>query len=288
MIRPYRLPLTKINNLLSSRCTLCSILMLTTALGLSACNNKDKRPGQTLVKVNGEEITMLQINEEITLVDAEADKKQLLESLIERQLIIDEAIRNKIHRSPEVIRATERAKSKIIEQAYLKNIVSKISEPTRAEINDYFQRHPEYFSVRKQFDLQQLIFATKDISDELKTTMDSAKSLDIIAAWLDRHNIRYTRGYLSRNSIDLPEQMATKLGKMKNGQLFIFNEGEKTMLNSITEIRNIPLTINAATPQIKQYLIRKKSREVIDAEIKQLRSLAKIEYLNEQVLSAHP
>lgn len=270
---------------------LCGALMLTIAASLVACGKKEIKAGQALVRVNGEEITMLQINDELSQAGISAEEqavatKQLLESLIDRQLITAEAVRNKIDRTPEIMQAIERAKTEIIAQAYLERIAAKIDKPSMAEINDYYQKHPEYFAQRKQFDMQQLIISTRDLSVELKAIIDAAKSLDTIAAWLDDHNIRYARGQFSRNSIDLPEQMISKLKDMKKGQLFIVSEGANSLLNAISDIKDSPVTVTNAVPQIEQYLINKKSREMADAEIAHLRSLAKIEYLNAPVLTA--
>jgi EpsD family peptidyl-prolyl cis-trans isomerase len=279
------LPPVKNNKLVTFRKLLCGVLLLTTAVGLPACGSKEKKAGQTLARVNGEEITILQINDELRRADVQADQqeaatKQLLESLIDRQLITEEAMRNKIHRTPEVVQAIERAKANIIEQAYLESIMNKIAKPTMDEINDYFLKHQEYFSQRKQYDIQQLIIATKDISDELKLFMDSANSLDAVSAWMDKHDIRYTRSQVSRNSTDLPEQMLAKLKEMPKGQLFMVHEGKNSLLNSISNTKDSPVTVKNAMPQIEQYLIIKKSKEAVDAEILHLRSLAKIEYLN--------
>lgn len=279
------LSLTKVNNIVPFTRMLCVALLLVAAAGLSACGNKEKKAGQALVRVNGEEITVLQINDELRRAGVKADQqntatKQLLESLIDRQLILAEAMRNKIDRTPEVMQAIERAKAQIIAQAYLKSIVSKIDKPSTAEINDYFQKHPEYFTQRKQYDIQQLVIATKDTSNELKTAIDSAKSLNEVAAWLDGHNVRYARGQLSRSTTDLPEQAIAKLKEMQKGELFIFNEGENSMINAITAIKDSPVTVKNAAPQIEQYLINKKTKEAADAEITLLRSMAKIEYLN--------
>ena len=279
------LSLTKLNNKAPFRHMLCIALLLVTAAGLSACGSKEKKAGQALVRVNGEEITVLQINDELRRAGVQADQqktatKQLLESLIDRQLILAEAMRNKIDRTPEVMQAIERAKAQIISQAYLKSIVTKIDKPSVAEINDYFQKHPEYFTQRKQYDIQQLVIATKDISDELKLAIDSAKSLNDVAAWLDGHNLRYARGQLSRSTTDLPEQVVAKLKEMHKGELFLFNEGENSVLNAITDVKDSPVTIKNAAPQIQQYLINKKNKEAAEAEITLLRSMAKIEYLN--------
>ncbi|MBU1777647.1 MAG: peptidyl-prolyl cis-trans isomerase, EpsD family, partial [Gammaproteobacteria bacterium] len=140
--------------------------------------------------------------------------------------------------------------------------------------------HPEYFSQRKQFDVQQLVIATKDFSSDLRSVVDSAKSLDAIADWMDAHDIRYVRGQLTRSATDLPEHMVAKLKEMKQGQLFIVNEGESSMINLIANIRVSPISSKAAAPQIEQYLFNEKVKEMTNAEVKHLRAAAKIEYLN--------
>ena len=264
---------------------LLGTLILMTAAGLSACGSKEKKSGQALVSVNGEEITMLQINDELMRAGVKAEQqeiatKQLLESLIDRQLILAEAARNKIDRTPEVVQAIERAKAQIISEAYLKKFVGKITKPSITEINEYFQKHPEYFTQRKQYDIQQLVFSTKDFSNELKAVIDAAKSLESVAAWMESHNIKYTHGKMSRNTSDLPEPIVAKLKEMKKGQLFIVNEGGRRMLNYIADIKSSPVSAKEAEPQIGQYLINKKIKEAADAEITHLRKTAKIEYLN--------
>lgn len=264
---------------------LCAFLVLGTALGLSACGNKEKKAGQTLVKVNGAEITVLQLNDELQRAGVKPEQqeiasKQLLESLIDRQLVLAEAMRNEIDRSTEVVQAIERAKTQIITQAYLRSINSKIAKPSVTEIDDYYQKHPEYFSERKQFDVQQLVIATRDFSNDLRSVVDSAKSLDTVAGWLDGHQVRYVRGQLSRSTTDLPEHMVAKLKDMQKGQIFIVNEGESSMINQISNIRISPISAKIAAPQIEQYLFNKKTQEMAQAEITHLRASAKIEYVN--------
>lgn len=264
---------------------LCVVLMVGTAFGFSACGSKENKAGQFLVRVNGEEITVHQVNDELMRAGVKADQqdaaatKQLLESLIDRQLLTDEAMRSKIHRTPEVMQEIERAKAQIIAQAYLRSIETKITKPSMAEIDDFFQKHPEYFAQRKQYGMQKIVIATKDFSNELKLAIDSAKSLDKVATWLDRHNIRYARGQLSLSTAELPELMVEKIKNMQKSELFSINEGENSMLISIIDVKASPVAAKDAAPQIEQYLINKKTTEAIGAEIAHLRSLAKIEYL---------
>lgn len=275
----------KVKNSVSCRRVLCGLLMLVAAAGLAACGSKDKKAGQSLVKVNGEEITVLQLNDELSRAGVqagqqEAASKQLLESLIDRQLILEEAMRNKIERSPEVVQAIERAKAQIIAQAYLQSVTSKVTKPSKAEIDDYFQKHPEFFAKRKIFDLEQLFIANKNFSDELKLFIDSAKTLGEVSEWMDKHGVQYARGQAIRSSTDLPPETVAKLLELPNGQLFIVGEGDSRVLNIIAAIKDSPVTATNAAPQIEQFLTSKMMKDAAGVEVAHLRSLAKIEYLN--------
>lgn len=285
MIFISRLLFMRAKNSMSGRQMLCGILVLVVAAGLSACGSKEKKAGQSLVRVNGEDITILQINDELNHAGVqagqeEAARKQLLESLIDRQLILAEAASNKIDRTPDVMQAIERAKAQIIAQAYLHNITSRIAPPSKADINEYFQSHPEFFTKRKEFDLQQLIIANKNFSDELRLFIDSAKSMDEVAAWMDRHDIPYMRARTTRTSADVPPEIVTKLLALSKGQLFLVEEAGNKMLNALADIKDSPITALNAAPQIEQFLTNKRNKEAVDVEIAHLRSLAKIEYLN--------
>jgi len=280
--------LLKVKNYVSCRRMLCGVLMVVAVAGLAACGSKGKKAGQSLVRVNGEDITVLQLNDELQRANVPTDKqaaanKQLLESLIDRQLILEEAMRNKIDRTPGVMQAIERAKAQIIAQAYLQSVTSKIAKPSKAEINDYFQKHPEFFSKRKEFVLTQLIIPNKNFSEELKSFIDTAKTLEEVAEWMDKHAVQYARGKSIRSSMDLPSEAAAKLLELPKGQLFIVSEGDNRVLNIIAAINDSPVTEKNAAALIEKFLINEKMKDAAGAEVAHLRSLAKIEYLNASV-----
>lgn len=282
----------KTRNVMSTWAMWGSALMIAVVC-LSACSNQEKKAGQSLVRVNGEDITVLQLNDElkhsgVQAGQEEAAKKQLLESLIDRQLILSEAINNKLDRTPEVMQAIERAKAQIITQAYLQNVTSRIAKPTQAEINEYFQSHPEFFTKRKEFDLEQLVFDSKDFSDELKSFINSAKSLDEVAAWMDKHDVQYARGKTVRTTADLPPEIAARLSGIPKGQLFLAEEKGRKMLNVLTDVKDSPISALNAEPMIEQFLTNKKNKDAIDVEIAHLRSLAKIDYPGASAPAAAP
>ncbi len=271
-------------NAASGKWLLCGALLLVASMGLSACS-KEKGGGQSLARVNGEDITMLQVNDELAHANVPADQQQdaskkILESLIDRQVIIDEATREKIDRSPGVLQAIARDKAQIIEQAYVEKVLSKVDKPTTAEMSDYFHNHPEIFGNGKLYHMNSLLIAGKDMDDKLKAEMASAKSLDEIATWMTSHNVHFARGVASRTTMNMPPEMAARLMSMHAGQMFVVNEGGNSMIISIADIKDNPIAFEDAAPAIEQYFKIKNTKDVVDAEIKHLRSLAKIEYLN--------
>ncbi|ATD63707.1 peptidyl-prolyl cis-trans isomerase, EpsD family [Janthinobacterium svalbardensis] len=262
-------------------------VILLTVAGLAACGgDKQKKVGQALASVNGEEITALQLNEElqragVPAAQQEAASKQLLEALIDRQVVENVALKEKIDRDPKVMQAVERAKALIISQAYMQKKLSGMARPSKAEVEDYFNKHPELFSNRKQFDMRQLLIASKDMNDALKQVIDKSKSLDEVAAWMESNKIGFARAQVSRTTTDLAPELIAKLQAMPKGQLFIINEGERAMLMTIVDIKDVPVKLAAAAPQIEQYLVNTRTKDAAKQEMERLRAAAKIEYLNQ-------
>jgi EpsD family peptidyl-prolyl cis-trans isomerase len=268
---------------------LCAALILVAAT-LSACGDKakDKKPGQALASVNGEEVTMLQLNEEMQRAGVpagqqDAASKQLLQALIDRTLLEEAAAKENLDRDPKVMQAIERAKSLIIAQAYLQKRIGNVQQPSQAEVQDYFNKHPEFFSNRKQFSMDELVIAANDLTPEVKGASDHAKSLEEVAVWLDAHKVKYGRSQITRSTADVPPQLSEKLLGQPKGQLFVVKEGPRAMFISVTEVKDAPVSLQVAAPQIQQFLVTQKNKELAGAELKRLRGNAKIEYLNKSM-----
>ncbi len=269
---------------------LCAALILVAAT-LSACGDKakEKKPGQALASVNGEEVTVLQLNEElqragVSAAQQDAASKQLLQVLIDRQLLQEAAAKENLDRDPKVMQAIDRAKSLIIAQAYLQKRVGNVAKPTPKEVEDYFNAHPEFFSNRKQFSMSEIVIGTNDLTPEVRAAADSAKSLEEVAVWLDAHKLKYGRTQVTRSTADVPPELSSKLLGMPKGQLFVVKEGPRAMFISVTEVKDAPVTLAVASPQIEQFLINKKNKELATAELQRLRADAKIEYLNKSLM----
>lgn len=258
------------------------------ATALAGCGkdeaSAEAKPGQALASVNGEEITVLQLNEELQRLGVGAQQqvagKQVLQALIDRELLEDEAAKEKIDRDPKVMQAIERARSLIIAQAYMQKRIGEPQRPSQAEVEDYFNQNPQFFSNRKQFAMNELIIPASALTPEVRAAADNAKSLEEVAVFLDARNIKYGRAQVTRSTADLNPQLSAKLLSMPKGQLFAVKEGDRAMLIQIDEVRDAPVTLAVAGPQIAQYLMKKRNKEMAAAEIERLRGTAEIAYLN--------
>jgi EpsD family peptidyl-prolyl cis-trans isomerase len=257
---------------------------------LSGCGDKaaPARQGQALANVNGAEITVLQLNEEMQRAGVPAARqqeasKQLLQALIDRELLEHAAIGEKLDRDPKVMQAIERTRSLIVAQAYLQKRLARVAPPTPAEIEAYYKEHPEFFDKRKQFAMNQLMLAASDLAPEVRAASDSARSLEEVAVWLDAHGIKYGRAQVTRSTAELNPALSKKLLSLPKGQLFSVREGERAMLLSVAEVRDAPVPLTVAAPQIAQFLTTRKNKELAAAEVERLRQGAKIEYLNKDL-----
>jgi peptidyl-prolyl cis-trans isomerase C len=277
----------------AQKCIWSVVIVTVFAAGVSACGNKDKTGGQTIARVDGLDITILQLNDELRRANVppsqvDAARKQLLESLINRQLLVEEAIRNRLDRSPNVLQEIERAKAQIIAQAYVDNLQAKIKSPSQELINDYFQKHAELFLHRKQYDMRSLAVRSEEMTDELKSIIASAKSFDDVATWLTKHDVPFKEGHALRESSEFPDEMAVRLGLMPRGSLFVVNEAGSSMIVAIADIKEIPISLKEAEPEIVQRLTELNKKEALDKELKQLRSVAKIEYVGALAQTPEP
>ncbi|MFJ5444668.1 EpsD family peptidyl-prolyl cis-trans isomerase [Methylobacillus methanolivorans] len=283
---------TKIENLANHLSAIASksLIGLIVATALIGCGEKpsDAKVSQSLVRVNGKEITVHQLNNELARANIqpaqkEAATKQILSSLIDRQLLEDAALKAKLDRNPNVMQTIERAKSQIIAQAYLQSKVANIGKPEKSEIEAFYKKNPALFSERKLVEMEQLLIDSRYINDEFKSVLGGFKTLQEVALWLDSKGIQYDRGEVARSVAELPPQISERLKDARKGQLFVIGMGPRTMLVLMDSIKDSPVSLADATTQIEQTLLNNKRKEIGELEIKRLREEAKIDYLNSSV-----
>lgn len=268
------------------------LVLMLAALGLLvSCGDKkpaEEKAGQSIVRVNGDEITIHQLNAELQRANVQPAQqelagKQITKSLVDRQILVQQAITDKLDRNPNVMQAIESAKAQILAQAYIEGKIASIANPTDTEISDYRTKHPEIFANRKVYIMEELSFiVSPENSKDLKSLSDSAKTLEDVTSWLDAHQVKYGRNKSAHAAETVPGELLNKFSKMVVGDLIFINANGRTVVGRLVEVKDVPISEKDSKPLIQRIILSQKRKDVAEAELSRLRTAAKIEYLNKQ------
>lgn len=254
---------------------------------IGCSNNTDStNDSQVVAKVNNTEVTVHQLNYELSLLGPMAaqntDKltEKTLDNLIKQQLIAQKAIAEKLDRDPQVMQALERAKRQVLAQAYIKKITERDSTPpTKQEINDYYNQHPELFSKRRIYQIREILLDKTLPISEIQARMKESMSLDTLVQWLESKNVKMQSAVVVKPAEQLPFEMLSRLAQMQQGQVMAMETPSNISLSVLMDVRDQPLTEAQAMPAIERFLITLKREKLAEAEIKRLHSEAKVELL---------
>lgn len=282
-----------INSLKSPLADACLIVkwlvVASVVASLTACGNKEgsseTHSSQTVARVNGDEITVHQINNELQRANIkpeqkEAAAKQVVQSLIDRQIIVQEAMKAKLDRNPQVLQALENAKAQILAQAYIEQKVAQTAKPTAAEIAEYRNQHPLIFANRKVYLMDEILLPASSYSDELKNEVNAAKTMEEITALLNKREIKFRRTQAAHAAETLPQQLLEQLSKMKVSDIIFVRAKETNLIARINEAKDAPVAEKDSTPLIERILLGTKRKAAAEAEMKTLRTAAKVVYLD--------
>lgn len=258
---------------------------------LPACGN-DASSGaatQVVARVNGEEITVHQVNHALSRsavvapANEPAAKRLILERLIDQQVARQRAIERKLDRTPAAIQSMEAAKTDILARAYLEQAAAGRTAPSDEELRAYYRDNPHLFARRKLFAIEELsLMPQKGVRPiELKQYVAQARDLRHVAAWLKASEVLFDESRGVRPAEQLPLDWLPGVQKMVTGQMLVFETGERLHVIRLAGTQAAPVDEAVARPHIRQYLSNLRLSDAIARELKQIREHAKIEYLGE-------
>ena len=261
-------------------------------LGLSACGNKDdkKTATQVAAKVGSEEISVHQINQVLSRNNSAgaspaavlAMSREVLEKLIDQQLAVEQATEDKLHRSPEVVSQIEAARRDILARAYMQKIAGTLPKPSAEEIKKYYAGHPQLFSERRIFNVQEIVAPNAPgLADQLRAQAAAGKPIVDIANWLKSKDIKFDGGSATRAAEQIPLERLLQIHALKDGQSVVMETPQAITLVRVASSQTSPVAEAAALPRIEQFLTNQRASEAVAANIKQLRAATKISYMGE-------
>jgi len=268
------------------------ILAGATGLALVACGHHASGGSQVAVKVNKDEITVLQLNQQMARLPASLPQSQRDEAtrraiagLVDQQLLVQQAIDHKLDRDPEVVSALEAARQQLLAQAYVQRVLGAQAKPTEQEVKQYYAENPSLFAERKVYQLQELtIHGTPEQIRSLEEHEKGTRSLRELAVWLKDNKIEFNVEAAVRSAEQLPMDRLSQVARLKEGEVAFFRVAANP--NHVTALQVLgsqmqPVDDKQAAPVIEQFLTNRKRGELTQSEVKRLREAAKIEYVGD-------
>lgn len=265
------------------RVGLCLILLV----GLGACSRSNETPAgdasQIAAQVNDKEISIHQVQARIEaqpgLSQQLGDKvyDRVLDSLIEQELAAQAARSAGLDQTPKVVQAIELAKREVLAKAYQDQLAAKATYPDEQAIAAYFESHPELFSQRKQFELQETLLtlpAEQIVSVKARVEgMGSVSELNALVGQSDW--IRQVRSG-TQWAETLPMDVLPQLASRKVGQSVVLSRPDGLLILTVLRTHSSPYALAQVRGAIRDALHAQNRKEALRKGMDSLRQQAKI------------
>ena len=262
------------------------MVLLVVAVALSACGGK-KEAGATQVaaKVNKEEISIHQVNyllqRQAGLKPEQLDavSRQTLDALIDQELALQAASEQHIDRDPSVMLAVEAARRDIVARAYAERLAEGATPPTADEVKQYYDSKPGLFAQRRLYTLvESALEATPAQLETLQNALPATKSGSDVAALLRTQGLHFGTRQVTLGAEALPMQAVDALAVLREGQSHLITGPAGGRVLTVVSALSAPLSLEEARTSIEKYLLADHKRQLVERQIKALRSTAHIEY----------
>lgn len=248
---------------------------------LAAC--KQEATGQVAAVVNGEEITLQEVNSEIggaelpQNVDRKAIQQAALQRIIERRLLAQAAKDDGLDKGADYLIKRRALDDTLLTQLLSQKAGQSVRVPTAASIDKFIADHPEMFASRAIYGLDRLQFPMPADPASLKA-LEAIHSIQGVAEKLTEMNIKFARGGGQMDSAQVPKAILDKILALPAGEPFVIPQNGMVIVSVITGSRPTPLMGDDARPLAVQAMRNEELTKTLEQRLKTQRETAKIEY----------
>lgn len=251
---------------------------------LAACGKKHDAT-QSAARVDGTEITVHQINFRLQRErglrsdQMDAASRKILDRLIDEQLFVEKAEKEKVDKQPEAQQALDAVRRDVLVHAYLDQTGQSVPAPTEEAVRRYFDDNPALFANRRIYTLHEfLAHVPAGEQAELKAMVEGGKPMSAAVAWLQSHQVQFREQETTRAAEQIPLGALKQLSAMQEGQGAMAASGDQVHLTFVVAAKPDPVAFDRAKPAISQFLLTEARRKNAAVNLEALRTSAKIEY----------
>jgi EpsD family peptidyl-prolyl cis-trans isomerase len=253
------------------------------AIGLVATSCQKKPSGQSVAVVNNEEITAAELNELISRegggagANAQEGRAAALQKLVDRKLLVQQARKDGIDKTPEFLSQERRATEDLLINMLVAKRLNTAQVPTPQEIARFQAARPGMFQNREVWTLSQIVYPLPR-DPAVTQKLNSAKTLDDLARILAENGIQFTRDTKKIDTGIIPHSMYQQISRLGSGETFIVPGGDRAVANVITAREAAPLSADQARALAINSMRREQGNQIMNDRVEDLRTSAKIQY----------
>lgn len=257
---------------------------------LSGCNKKPEASAagesQVAAQVNGGEISVHQVEALLKLQPAlgarfgEQAAGRALDNLIEQELAAQAAVEMGLDSKPQTLQALALARREVLARAYQDQLAEKANLPDTGAVERYYDQHPELFSQRRQYLLEETVAQVP--ATEVEAWLRKAESIgsaEELQSWLAQQKTPRKSRRFAQWAEGVPLELLPRLAKLKPGQSMALQRPDSVYVLTVIKSEDAPLLLGQATPAIQAVLAGQLRQEAVRSGMTRLREQAKINRL---------
>jgi EpsD family peptidyl-prolyl cis-trans isomerase len=241
---------------------------------------------ETVATVGGDKISEAELNLAVSGLGALSEtqateaKTRLLQALIDQRLVAQAAKKAGLDKEPAVEVAMAQASRQVLAEAYAERSFKDVAKPTETETADYYSQHPELFSQRRIYRIQELdLKLDPSRLPEVEAKLKSSHSMGDFVNWVKEQGIEGKTAVAVKPAEQIPAPLLGRFSQMKDGQVTILpGRPGHVLVQQLQESQLQPASLEQAKNAIELALMAQKRKEMLEADLKKLRQAAKIEY----------
>jgi EpsD family peptidyl-prolyl cis-trans isomerase len=259
--------------------------MCAAAALLAGCH-KGVPEGQVAATVNGEEVTLQELNTEIQAsnvpqgMDKQVAQREALQHIIDRKLLLAAARDKKIDKSPEFQAQKQRTDELLLAQNYAKQQLAAVPVPNDGDISKFMADHPNAFASRETLQLDQIRFRPTAGDIKKLAVIQSDHSLDAVAAHLNSLGIKFDRVKAGLDTAQVPTDLIKEINGLPPGEPFVLPTNGIITVNAVIGHQSIATDPTQARQGAVGAWRQQQFTKLISDQLKTLRDGAKITYQN--------
>lgn len=248
---------------------------------LSACQKE--ATGQVAAVVDGEEITLQEINAELQNArlpegtDKKAASQVVLQRLIERRLLAKAARADGLDKEQEYLIRSRQVSDALLVQMLGERASRGVQVPNDAAIQTFIGHNAGTFGNRTIFTTDQVQFRMPS-DPKILQAFQPDHTMEAVIARLNQLGIKYTRRTAELDSLQFPQAAVDQIRSTPQGEPLIIPSGGGVTIATVTGTRLAPIAGDDAKALAVQGMRNKEVAGIIEQRLKAERAKAKIQY----------